>query len=158
MIKLLIEERLKELGKSKYWLIKETGIPKSTLYRYTQNCKLDEEGHLVYETSSIKLNHLGKLHLALESDPGELIVIGKNGNTTLAIKKILERMQKSILWLSEAQNTDIVALWKLATNQRNGIYFDTLEKLYRTLKCRRSELIQIIEEAQTNGNGHSECA
>jgi DNA-binding Xre family transcriptional regulator len=53
-------------------------------------------------------------------------------------------MKKSLYWLANEMNSDMMTLWKLASNQRIAIYFDTLEKLYKNLECRKSELIEIV--------------
>lgn len=64
MIKLKIEDRLKDIGKTKYWLCKEMNITSRNLNRIIRG-----------ETTSISFNYIERFCKLLECTPGDLIVI-----------------------------------------------------------------------------------
>lgn len=64
MVKLRIEERLKELNKSKYWLCQEMDITTKNLNRIIRG-----------ETKSISFKYIQRFCEILKCTPGELIII-----------------------------------------------------------------------------------
>lgn len=66
MIKLRIEEILKEKEKTAYWLAKETGLHQSTIAKLRHN-----------QSKALRLDVLEAVCEALGVEPGELIVRAK---------------------------------------------------------------------------------
>lgn len=66
MVKLKIEERLKELNKSKYWLCQEMNITNKNLNRI-----------ITGETKSISFKYIERFCKILKCSPGDLIIITK---------------------------------------------------------------------------------
>ena len=64
MIVLLIDDRLKKLGKSAAWLSEQTGINQTSLHRMRRNI-----------TESVNLLHFELILRALDCKPGDLIKI-----------------------------------------------------------------------------------
>ena len=64
MIKLRIDERLNELGKTWYWLAVETGIGHSVAFNLRHN-----------KVQAIRLDYLESICKALDCTPGDLLVI-----------------------------------------------------------------------------------
>jgi putative transcriptional regulator len=64
MIKIRIDERLKELGKTWYWLALETHIGHSAAFNLRHG-----------KVQSVKLDYLERICRALECSPGDLLVI-----------------------------------------------------------------------------------
>ena len=63
MIKLRLEELLKERGRSFYWLAKETGITHPTISKFRHQKAL-----------ALRLDVLEKLCEALQCEPGDILV------------------------------------------------------------------------------------
>ena len=66
MIKLRVLEILKDKGKTKYWLAKETDINYQTLLLLQQN-----------KTTSIRFETLEKICIALDCTPNDIIKIDR---------------------------------------------------------------------------------
>lgn len=64
MMFLQIDERLKELNKNRNWLHKQTNISYANIMNIANN-----------NTSSIKWDVLERICIALECEPGDLIVL-----------------------------------------------------------------------------------
>lgn len=64
MMFLRIDERLKELNKNRNWLHKQTNISYANIVNIANN-----------NTSSIKWDVLERICIALECDPGEIVIM-----------------------------------------------------------------------------------
>lgn len=64
MVKIKIEENLKKIGKSKYWLCKEMNITSRNLNRIIRG-----------QTSSISFKYIEKFCILLNCTPGDIIAI-----------------------------------------------------------------------------------
>jgi putative transcriptional regulator len=64
VIEVRIEQLLDERGKTFYWLAKETGISYTSLWRLRHE-----------EAKSISFDRLERICLALECEPGDLLVL-----------------------------------------------------------------------------------
>lgn len=69
MVKLRLEEVLKEKNRTKYWLSKQTGISQGNISRMCNN-----------KTTSINFEVLGKILYYLECTPNDLFEIEKYDN------------------------------------------------------------------------------
>jgi putative transcriptional regulator len=77
MIKIQINELLKEEKRSFYWLAKETGISHTTLWRLKKG-----------KAQGITFDTLEKISVTLKCQPGDVLKLGKNNsNKNNATKK-----------------------------------------------------------------------
>lgn len=144
MLKLRIQERLNALGQDRDWLEETTGIARSSMTNLLEG-----------ETKSIKWDELGKLHLALKCDPGPLINIRSNGETSLNIDRLTRKLKKSFYWLAKETGLSHQTVWRLRNKLTGYVSFDTLEKVFRTLDCSTGDLIEIVT---VKTNGSTRCA
>lgn len=79
-IKFRIEEVLVERGHSLYWLSRTTGVSYTTLWRFTKDRAL-----------GMNFTTLEKVCVALECEPGDLIVLGKSGQEKKSSGKVPAR-------------------------------------------------------------------
>jgi putative transcriptional regulator len=69
MIKIQINELLKEQERSFYWLAKETGISHTTLWRLKKG-----------KAQGITFDTLEKISMTLKCQPGDVLKLGRNNH------------------------------------------------------------------------------
>ena len=69
MIRVQIDQLLKEQKRSFYWLAKETGVSHTTLWRL----KKDKAQGIIFNT-------LERICQTLKCQPGDVLRVGRNGN------------------------------------------------------------------------------
>ena len=73
MIRIRIDELLKDHQRSFYWLAKETGVSHTTLWRLKKD-----------KAQGITFNTLGKVCKALHCQPGDVLTFGRAKNNKKA--------------------------------------------------------------------------
>ena len=69
MIRIRINELLKDQKRSFYWLAKETGISHTTLWRLKKG-----------RSQGITFDTLEKISMTLKCQPGDVLTLGRNNN------------------------------------------------------------------------------
>lgn len=61
----------------------------------------------------------------------------------IQIDELLKEQERSFYWLAKETGISHTTLWRLKKGKAQGITFDTLEKISRTLKCQAGDVLKL---------------
>ena len=64
------------------------------------------------------------------------------------IDQLLKQRNRSFYWLAKETGVSHTTLWRLKKDRAQGITFNTLETICRTLKCQPGEVLKVRDEKE----------